>query len=79
MKKNLITIITLLIGLNSHAQEKKFAFRVYISPSICKSSIQNRNFKDGSVTLTNLTKSQGLFFGGGLETLKKLNKNWLIG
>lgn len=79
MKKNIIVILICLIGMHSYAQEKKFILRGYISPSICKVSTQHRIFKDGKATLTNLTKSSGLFFGGGIELLRKLEKNWLLG
>jgi len=65
--------------MHSYGQEKKFTLRGYISPSICKSPTQHRTFRDGKVTLTNLTSSSVLFFGGGLEVLKNLDKNWLIG
>lgn len=79
MKRKILLIASLLITLNSFAQEKGFVFRGYISPAIGQSLIQNRVFEDGKVTSTNLTKKPGLFFGVGLEVLKKMENNWLIG
>ena len=79
MKRGALITLIFLMAFNSHAQEKKLSLRIYVSPSICQSPTQYRTFKDGQVTLTNMGKSNGLFFGGGLELLKKMNTNWLIG
>ena len=79
MKKGTIVILTCIIAIHSYGQEKKFTLRGYVSPGICKSPTQHRIFKDGKVTLTNLTKSNGLFFGGGFELLRNFEKNWLLG
>ncbi len=75
----LIVLITLLIGVHSNGQDKKLTLRLYISPSISKSPTQYRVFNDGKVTLTDLTKSNKLFFGGGVALLKRFDRNWLIG
>jgi len=79
MKKNIIVILICLIGMHCYAQEKKVILRGYISPSICRIPTQHRIFKDGKATSTDLTKSNGLFFGGSIELLRKLDKNWLLG
>lgn len=78
LRKNTIVILICLIGMHSSAQEKKFTLRGYISPSICKLSTQHRIFTDGKAISTDLTKSSGLFFGGGIELLRKFHKNWLL-
>ena len=77
--KALLIAFTCLIVMHCNAQEKQLILRLYVSPGICISPTQHRVFNDGTATLTNLTKSNGLFFGGGLEVLKNLNKNWLVG
>ena len=77
--KVLFVLITLLVGLHSNAQEKKITLRLYVSPSICKSPTQYRVFNDGKATLTNLTKSNELFFGGGVALLKHVKGNWFVG
>lgn len=79
MKKGPKLLIICLLAMHSYGQERKVTLNVYISPSICQSPTQYRVFNDGKVTLTNLTKSSSLFFGFGLQLLKSLDKNWLIG
>jgi hypothetical protein len=77
--KILLIICACLSGVQTLSQETKVKLNLYISPSICKSPTQNRVLNDGKATLTNLTRASGLFFGGGLELLRNLKKNWLIG
>lgn len=79
MKHILIILITWLIAIHSYSQEKKLTFRGYISPSICKSPTQYRTIIDNNVSLTDMTKSSRLFFGAGIEMLRKLNQNWFVG
>lgn len=79
MKKSIIVIVICLIALHADGQERKFALRGFISPGIGQLSTQNRIFEDGKETLTNMTKSSGLFFGGSVQILRKLENNWLLG
>ena len=74
-----MVILVCVMGIGATAQDKTLALRLYLSPAICRTFTQYRVLSDGVATLNNLTKSSGVFFGGGVAVLKNIDENWLIG
>ena len=68
-----------MIAGNSFSQEKNFFFKGYISPGISFSQNQNTVHTDGQLTSADLSKSMIFNFGLGIELLKRIKNDWLIG
>lgn len=79
MKKLLITTIACLCIHICFSQEKKLLFRGFASPSLCSSPTVNRIFRNGVITEKSLSRKSNIFFGGGIQLLKKIDKDLFLG
>jgi hypothetical protein len=78
VKRTIFFIFICLIRQLSFAQEKQLHGRVYLSPALAFSPIENRKINDNITTSTYSTTTR-LVLGVGVDLLQEFNKNWSIG